>query len=86
MLLHLALLSAFNPVGLSGTWRSTDGAVRLFSLTSFKLFSGGGLSLKQFLQKCSLKMKKEKFAVSACSYIFEYFALWKTVTATVPTN
>lgn len=57
--LCLALLSAFIPVGLGGTRRSTDGAVRLFLLTSFKLFSGGGFSLKQFLQKCGLKMKKK---------------------------
>lgn len=50
VLLHLALLSVFIPVGLSGTRRNTDGAVRLFSLTSFKLFSGRDFGLKQFLQ------------------------------------
>lgn len=32
VLLHLALLSAFFADGLSGKRRSTDGAVRLFSL------------------------------------------------------
>lgn len=86
VLLHLALLSAFIPVGLSGRRRSTDGAVRLLSLSSFKLFSGGDFSLKQFLQKCGLKIKKEVCLLGACSCIFEYFALWKTVTTTITTN
>lgn len=60
VMLCLALLSAFIPVGLSGTKRSTDGGVRLFSLTFFKLFSGGGFHFKQFLQKRGLKMRKNK--------------------------
>lgn len=41
VLLHLTLLSVFMADGLDGARRSTNGAVRLFSFTSFNLFSVG---------------------------------------------